>query len=166
MANLKSQISKIVATKLKTKSGETLAEQLHREVLRLYDCIQYYIDQYYLKYEPEVYNRTWYFQGSMYAENIVDIRVEENQIKLSIRFNKDMSWHRNLWNSHDSYVPFLMNNGWVAPKLEQMIGGSIYRFTRFDGIHFIERGIQDFNKTNSLGIRIDVTALYNGNNIY
>lgn len=164
--SIEQQIKKIVAKKIKMPDGKTLQERLADEVNRLYDCIQYYIDWYYNSYKPSIYQRTGRFQTSMYAEDIVDARVIENTIQLSILFNDNLAMHRSIFNEHDSFVPALMNFGWNAPKLEKLIGESVYRFTHFDGVHFIEKGINDFNKTNSLGIRINVSAFFDNKMVY
>lgn len=50
--SIRDQLNTIVSSKVKMKNGETLQEQLAREVRRLYDCIQYYIDKYYDSYNP------------------------------------------------------------------------------------------------------------------
>lgn len=155
MASIEEQLKKLVVSKVKTKNGMTLEEQLKREVDRLYDCIQKYIDGYYNSYEPEIYERTYRFQGSMYAQNLIDARVEGDKINLSILFNDDLANHDSLFSNEEAYVPLLINDGWVAEKLESRLG-IIPRFTRFEGIHFIEKGITDFNRTNTLGIHIDV----------
>lgn len=153
--SIESQLRKIVATNIRDKSGQTLAEKLKREVDRLYDCIQFYIDDWYKGYSPIRYKRTWRFQGAMYAEDIVDIQVVGNSIVLRILFDNDLSYHPNFNNKHESFVPILMNSGWIAHKLEDRIG-IVKNFTRFDGIQFIEKGIRDWNKHNSLGIKINV----------
>jgi hypothetical protein len=154
MASIESQLKKLVATKIRDKSGHTLAEKLKREVDRLYDCIQHYIDEWYNTYDPIAYKRTWRFQDAMYAEDIIDIQVIGNQITMRILFNNDLSYHPNFNDKHESFVPLLMNQGWQAPKLATKIGKSVPMLTEFSGVHFIERGIRDWNRTNSLGIRI------------
>jgi hypothetical protein len=161
-ANIQKQLQKLVAGKIKMNNGETLQDQLSREVRRLYDCIQRRIDDYYDSYKPKIYSRTYRFQGAIYAEDLADIRVEGNQIKLSVRFHDSLAYHSNFDNSHESYVPILMNYGWNAPKLEKYIGHPVDRFTRFEGAFFIENGIRDWNRQNKLGITIDVTSIYNG----
>lgn len=162
--SIESQLRKIVATNIRDKSGQTLTEKLKREVDRLYDCIQFYIDDWYNKYNPVGYKRTWRFQGAMYAEDIVDIQVVGNSIVLRILFDNDLSYHPNFNNKHESFVPILMNNGWVAKKLESQIG-VVENFTRFDGIHFIEKGIRDWNKHNSLGIQVNAIGTYKGKTV-
>lgn len=160
MASIESQLRKIVVT----KNGETLVEKLKREVDRLYDCIQWYIDKWYNTYSPVLYERTYRFQGAMYAEDIIDIRVVGNAITLRILFDDSLSYHFNVNNKHESFVPMLMNSGWIAHKLEDRIG-IVKNFTRFEGIHYIENGIRDWNHANSLGIWINAISTYDGDKI-
>lgn len=185
--SLKEQLSQIALKKVKLSNGESLEETMAREARRLYDCIQYYIDDYYESYEPTIYERTYRYQGALYAEDIADIRVIGNTLRIGVGFHKDLAMHPNLsevyrqdWDSyrnyklptweywipikdrHSSFVPLLMEFGWHAPRLANMIGRRVPRLTDFDGIHAVSRGIADFNKTNKLGIKIDAEDFYKG----
>jgi hypothetical protein len=164
--SIEKQLAKIILKNARTTSGETLQESLSREVQRLYQCIQYYIDEYYSNYEPVVYQRSYRLQGAMYAQDFIYAEVKGNSIQLSLLFRDDLSAHDNLFGSHKSYVPILMNFGWKAPKLARIIGRSVHRLTYFEGIHFIEQGIADFNKSNTLGIKINVDITENNIPIY
>ena len=159
--SIRNQLTKLAVMKMRTGTGETYAEILKREVDRLYDCIQDEIERFYRSYEPSVYKRTWRFQGSLYAEDLVDIRINGDQVELSLKFHPDLVFHENFDGSHESHIGILMNYGYVADELEKRIGVVPY-FTRRDGFFFIENGIMRWNKSNSLGIQIDVTAIYNG----
>lgn len=164
MASIKSQLSKLVVTNLRTGTGETYGEVLKREVDRLYDCIQDEIDQYYQSYEPSFYNRTYRFQGALYAENLVDIRVESNQIKLSLRFHPALAQHKTWTPNGNGYVPILLNYGFENNTLRNYLGldHHVEHLTYLKPQLFIENGILRWNRENSLGITIDVTAIYNG----
>lgn len=176
MASLLDQLKKISIKQIRFDNGETIAERMAREAQRLADCIQYYIDKYYNSYHPKVYDRTDRFHGALYAEDIADIRIIGNTIRIAVRFNKDLATHPNLesvyWSNehdteyfteyripikdrHESFVPVLMNSGWHSEKLEWALGQRIPRLTYFEGIHFIENGIKKFNRTNTLGIEIN-----------
>lgn len=172
MASLLDQLKKISIKQIRFDNGETIAERMAREAQRLADCIQYYIDKYYNSYRPKVYDRTDRFQGALYAEDIADIRIIGNTIRIAVRFNKDLATHPNLesvyWNDryeaeysipikdrHESFVPVLMNSGWHSEKLEWTLGQRVPHLTYFEGIHFIENGIKKFNQTNTLGIQIN-----------
>ncbi|MBQ2396893.1 MAG: hypothetical protein II304_07675 [Bacteroidales bacterium] len=158
MASIEQQLKKIIASKAKMKDGLTLEQRLKIEVDRLYNCIQKYIDEYYDSYKPSPtgYDRTWRFQGSMYAQNFLDARIKGNRIELSILFNDDLAYHPSLFGGEEGYVPLLINDGWHSKKLAAAIGHEVYRLTYYEGYHFIEKGIAEFNQTNTLGIHIDV----------
>ena len=177
--SLKEQLSKIALKKVKLSNGMTLAEAMAHEARRLYDCIQHYIDAWYRVYKPHIYKRTYRYQGSLYAEDIADIRVVGNTLRIGVAFHYDLAMHPNLdtvenWDRygvchllpinerHESFVPMLMEQGWYAPKLESMMGRAVPLLTRFDGIHAVSRGIRDFNRTNTLGIKIDASDFFSG----
>lgn len=161
MASIRNQITKIAVMKMRTGTGETYAEKLKREVDRLYDCIQDEINRFYNSYDPRHYHRTNRFKHSLYAEDLVDIRINDNQIELSIRFDSDKVFHENFNGDHETNVAVILNYGYVSRKLEERIGVVPY-FTRREPFLFVENGISRWNKSNTLGIHIDVTAIYNG----
>lgn len=160
-------------------NGETLATTMAREARRLYNCIQYYIDRYYESYQPKIYNRTGGYKNALYAEGLADIRIIGNTLHISVGFQDNLAIHPNLsgvyrndfyggeyWipiaESHDSFVPILMEKGWHAPRLAAMIGQEVPRLTYFAGINAVEKGIRDFNRANTLGIKIDADDFFNG----
>lgn len=162
MASIRNQLTKLAVMKMRTGTGETYAEILKREVDRLYDFIQDEIDRFYDSYDPSYYKRTWRFHGSLYAEDLVDIRINGNQVELSLRFHPDLAFHENFDGTHETNVAILMNYGYHAKRLEQYIGHAVPYFTERKGFFFVENGIMRWNKSNKLGIQIDVTAIYNG----
>ena len=161
MASIKEQLMRMAVTQLRMSTGETYAERLKREVDRLYDCIQDEIDKYYLSYTPKVYSRTGMWKDSMYAEDLADIRIEGNQIRLSVKTDPRLAYHWNITGDHLSFVPLLMESGWWSRNLEAKIGVRD-RFTRYEGAHCVKKGIEHWNRNNSLGLTIDVTAIYEG----
>lgn len=177
--SLKEQLKKIDLRKLKFGNGETLPEVMAREAQRLVECIQYHIDEWYDSTEPSVYDRTYRLQGALYAEKIADVKVVGNTLKIGVAFQNDLAIHDSLesvyffnndeettryieFESHKTFVPLLFNNGWKAPRLARMIGRNIYMLTYFHGAHFIEAGIEDFNRTNKYGIKVDADDFFNG----
>lgn len=161
MASIQEQLMKIAVMKTKTESGETYAEMLKREVDRLYDCIQAEIDRFYESYEPIVYKRTYRLLGALYAENLVDIRIIGNRIELSLRFHPDLAYHPNFVED-ESNVAVLLNYGYHAKKLERYLHRAVPNLTKRKPFFFVENGILNWNKTNKLGIEIDVEAIYEG----
>lgn len=162
-ANIQKQLQKLVSSKMKMSSGETLQEQLSHEARRLYVCIQRRIDDYYDSYEPKIYRRTYRFQGAIYAEDLVNAYVEGNKIKLSIRFHPSLAYHNTFTPNGNGYVPILLNYGFNNVKLQKYLGAKepIEHLTHLKPQLFIENGILDWNRQNKLGITIDVTSVYN-----
>lgn len=164
MGSLYQQIVKLAASQIKTRSGETYAEALKREVDRLYDCIQMRIEEYYDSYQPKIYKRTYRFMGALYAEDLVDIKVVGTQIQLSLRFHPELAYHDTWTSNGNGFVPILLNYGYENDKLKNYLGldHHIEHLTHLKPQLFIENGIMDWNKTNKLGLTIDVAAIYNG----
>lgn len=162
--SLKEQLTRLAATQIKTRSGETYVEALKHEVDRLYDCIQARIEDYYNSYQPKIYRRTYRFEGALYAENLVDIRVVGTQIQLSLRFHPELAYHDTWTSNGNGYVPILLNYGFENNALKNYLGldHHVEHLTYLKPQLFIENGILDWNKTNKLGLKIDVTAIYNG----
>lgn len=174
---LEQQIRKLNLKDTKLSNGMTLPRALKNEANRLYKEIQKYINNWYRDYEPVIYDRTGNLKKAIYVEDIADIEVVNNTIKISLCIHDDLDYHRNLdavywtqsyWydgyheddyvfpinDSHLSSTIILMDKGWDAPKLEWALGRKVYLLTWFEGIHFIERGIEDFLKSNPLGLNI------------
>lgn len=169
--NIKDQLTRIALKKVKFADDQTLAEKMASEAKRLRKYIQDNINYYYDDYTPIVYERTGNYRRALQVEDIADIKVKGNSIELSLYFDENLSMHESLpfvsqfdyetgektyyyLNQHESFVPQLMEFGWDAPRLEEMIGRKIYRLTYFDGIHAIRDGIAKFNRNNPLGIKI------------
>lgn len=176
MASLLDQLKKIRIEQVKLSNGKTVSQYIVDEAKRLANCIQKYIDIYYNNYHPKVYSRTKNFSKSLYVDDIADIRIIKNTIHVAIRFDRDLATHPNLesvyWNDgyeteysipikdrHESFVPVLMNSGWHSEKLEWALGQRVPHLTYFEGIHFIENGINEYNRTNALGIKINVDGI-------
>lgn len=166
--SIKTQLGRIVASRMKMANGLTIRQNLERAVDYLYDCVDNYIQEYYLSYTPKVYERTGDFQDSLYAEDFIHARVDGNRIVLSVSFRPSMAYHKNLFGDHMSYVPLLINCGWYAPKLEDGFGHPVYRLTEYEGYHFIEKAVNMFNRTNPYGVYIspdDIEAIWEGQDV-
>lgn len=151
MASIEEQLKRIAAKKTKLSNGKTTEQVLKEAVDYLYDCIQRRIDIMY-RYVPVAYKRRPQSEGlysALYAEDIMESRIIGNKIELSLKFN-DNVWASNFNGRHMSNVALLMNDGW---RWHNQPPKEIERFTTFKGEHFIERGIDDFNRTNRWGVK-------------
>lgn len=166
--SLERQLARIVSGKVKMSNGLTIRQNLEKAVDYLYDCVDNFIQEYYLSYAPKRYKRTFDFQDSLYAEDFIHARVNGNRIELSVSFRPSMAYHSNLWGDHMSYVPLLINSGWHSKKLEDAIGHPIPRLTYYEGYNFVEKAVQMFNRSNPYGVYIspdDIEAEWEGQSI-
>lgn len=153
MASLDEQLKRIIAKKVKLANGKTTEQTLMEAVDYLYLCIQKRIDAMYANYDPVVYDRrpfTESLRSSLYAEDFLDARIIGNKIEVSLKFNNNV-WAWNFNRTHKSNVALLMNNGW---KWNNEPNPPIERFSHFEGEHFLEKGIADFNSTNRWGVKV------------
>lgn len=165
--SIETQLARIISGKTKMGNGSTIRQNLEKAVDYLYDCVDKYIQEYYLSYTPKIYQRTYDFQNSLYAEDFIHARANGNRIELSVSFRPSMSYHRNIFGDHESFVPLLINSGWYSKKLEDRIG-VVPRFTQYEGYHFVEKAVNMFNKTNPYGVYIspdDIEAKWEGRDV-
>lgn len=160
MASLKEQLKNLDLKQVKVSTNETLSDIMAKEAKRLYNLIQKEIDNYYNSYSPVIYDRTGNYRKSLYAEDIASIKVVGNSLEIGVGFNQSLATHKNIFDDHYSFVPLLMEKGWLSKKLEDRYG-TIQRFTRFDGIKAVENAIEEYNRTNKYGITINADGFYN-----
>jgi hypothetical protein len=147
------QLSKINIMKLKAPDGQTYAQKLKIAADHLANCIQWRINEFYDSYEPVVYERTYNMYNSLRVEDIADIRVSGNTLSISLIFDEGAN-HESLFEEASVNTAFLMNYGYQVHK--EVWFKDIEYFGWRKGFHFIEKGIEDFNSTNKLGIRISI----------
>lgn len=162
------QLKSIDVTKLKMSNGRTLAENLYSEANRLRDCIQNRMDMYMALYTPEIYKRTGGLEGSLKVDDILSIKVVGNTLEIDIFFD-DGAIHKSGdgikgWsgNGDEVNVAYLLNYGYRVEK--DVWFKNIPYFGFRPAANFVEDGIDDFNATNTLGIKI--TKKFNGEIIY
>lgn len=186
MASIEQQLNMISLQYARVSDGRTLAEVMADEVDRLYRCIQKYIDAWYVKREPVVYDRRYRLQGALYAERLVDIKANKNTLSIAVCVHDDLDYHENLeavhWTEsywydgyqqtdyvfpikdrHETSTLITMNYGWYAPKLEWALGRRVELLTYFEGIGFIEDGIAEWKKSNKFGFTVHFDNLKSRN---
>ena len=168
------QLKSIDITKLKMSNGRTLAENLYIEANRLRDCIQNRLEIY-LNTHPyryggtkPTYERTGGLEGSLTVDDILSIRVVGNTLEIDIFFD-DGAIHKSGdgikgWsgNGDEVNVAYLLNYGYRVEK--DVWFKNIPYFGFRPAANFVEDGIDDFNATNTLGIKIK--KKFNGKTIY
>lgn len=166
--SIANQLKSIDITKLKMSNGRTLAENLYSEANRLRDCIQNRMDMYMALDTPKMYKRTGGLEGSLTVDDILSIRVVGNTLELDIFFDEG-AIHKSGdgikgWsgNGDEVNVAYLLNYGYRVEK--DVWFKNIPYFGFRPAANFVEDGIDDFNATNTLGIKI--TKMFNGKVIY
>lgn len=167
MSNLSNQLASLDITKLKMLNGLTIGDNLRIESRRLLKCIQDEIDNYYDSYSPKFYRpRTYRFQQALYAEDFIEINIIKSTLNINLKFNESLSYHDS-FSGRDVYVPLLINDGWSWDGWEDAQDD---HFHKYSGFHFLEKGIEKFNSTNSLGITVTLDKTWEGkhysNSIY
>ena len=156
MASITEQVNRIIGRSIKFKNGKTIEETLMEAVDYLYICIQNEIDRMYATYKPIRYERRPYHEGlhsALHVEDFLDARIQNNRVEISLKFYKKNVWTLNFNRSHISNVAILMNSGWKWKSYDG--DGEDDRFRKYGGYHFIENGIDNFNRTNKWGIYIN-----------
>ena len=155
-------------------NGKTLAENLYNEANRLRNCIQNRLNIY-LKTHPyryggtsPTYERTGGLENSLKVDDILSIRVVDNALEIDIFFDEG-AIHKSGdgiqgWggNGDEVNVAYLLNYGYRVKK--DVWFKNIPYFGFRPAANFVEDGIEDFNSTNTLGIKI--TKKFNGKTIY
>lgn len=160
MSSLKEQLSRIVVSNVKMSNGKTIEQNLKSEAKRLLDCIQKRIDEYYSSYKPKYYDRTFDFLNSMFiAEDILNIIVKDNTMAVSIKFDESLAYHTSLFGGNKVYIPLLINDGWCWDGWENREED---HFHKYNGFHFLEKGIADFNKNNTFKLKIILSKTWKG----
>ena len=177
--SIANQLKSIDITKLKMSNGRTLAENLYIEANRLRDCIQNRLEIY-LHTHPyryggtkPTYERTGGLEGSLKVDDFLSIRVVGNSLEIDIFFD-DGAIHMSgdgirtptgqIWGGTGEEVntAYLLNYGYRVKK--DVWFKDYENFGYREGANFVEDGIDDFNATNTLGIKI--TKKFNGETIY
>ena len=153
------QLSNLNVSQLKI-NGKTYEQVLKEETIRLKNCIQEEIDNYYLSYTPSVYDRTYNFQNSLTVDDIITIDTVASKMEMTIHFN-DNAMHDSYWSDGSVNVGLLLNDGWVWKN-----NSHIDHLSQYEGFHFIEKGIATFNASNSLNIKIHLEKIWNGNTYF
>lgn len=146
----KSQADLIDDTKIKTSLAE--ASKLLERILR--EKVQEYYDS----YEPIKYKRTYDFLNSIKISPIVR---EGNTYTFSVYFDQDIATHPSYFNGEDGYVPILLNEGFSWKEENQPVP-PIHHLSYYEGFHFVEDAIKDFNKQNKWGLTLRKEAVYHG----
>lgn len=143
MASIEQQLKNLEKTLL---TGKDAKQILEREANRLKAILDKWIQAYYDSYTPTQYKRTYKFLNSV---RVGVVKEELGRLVVNVEFNDDMVTR------DEAYLPLLLDKGW-----NQEDRSGAYHFDWYLGFHFIRKAINEYNKTNNLGVK--VTAYLNG----
>lgn len=124
------------------------------ETKRLKDIIQKNINIYYMKYNPNVYDRGNH-GGNLRNSLSVDecCKISSTGMTMTIKVN-DNAIHNSIFNKSKANAFWLLNDGWKVKK--NVWFKDIYRFGHYGGAHFIEDAVEEFERTDRYGIKVEV----------
>lgn len=138
--------------KLRLPNGRTVEQQMKCEGQRFMSILQDEINEWYSKYTPVMYQRTYDMLASVSAEDLVDINCSGTKLEVRVKYS-DLAMHKSLWSDDEVNTLFLMNNGYqVSSGWHKDIPYFGYR----TGGHFLDRAIERFNRDNELGIVVNI----------
>ena len=143
--------------KLKYKNTNLTYEQvLKNEIYRFKDILKNHILAYYNSYSPMVYVRGSHegnLLESLTVDDIVQLSIDGKQLICKIIINEN-AIHTSVVDDSYGNAFWLMNYGWEVG--ENVPFHDIHRFGYFEGVHFLENAIEEFENTNKYGLTVKV----------
>lgn len=157
MINLKKHVKKINPLNIRYKNTNfTYRQILQNESRRLKNILQKHIENYYNSYSPTVYHRGQHGGNLLNSLSVDDVcTVSSNGMKLIMSINvNENAIHNSIIDNSEANAFWLMNDGWQVRK--ETWFKDVYRFGYFEGAHFVENAIEEFEQTSKYGIKVDV----------
>ena len=134
----------------------TYEQVLKNELYRFKDILQGYIDDYYDSYKPAVYDRGNHggnLRHSLTVDDICELSSKNKMITCRLLINES-AIHNSIINGEEANAFWLLNDGWRVRK--NVWFKDIYRFGYYEGAHFVEKAVKEFEQTSKYGIKIEV----------
>lgn len=141
-------------------NGKTYSQNLKSEADRLRDCIQKALENYLISNPPTVYSRTGKLEKSLQVEDIANIKIIGNSLSINLWFDENANHESGDgiegWDGTGETVntAYLLNYGYEVKK--DVWFKNIENFGYRSAANFVEDGIDEFNKTNIFGIKIQI----------
>lgn len=134
----------------------TYEQILKKELYRFKDILQKHIDDYYDSYKPVVYDRGNHggnLRQSLTVDDICELSSKNRMITCRLLVNEN-AIHNSIINGEEANAFWLINDGWKVRKNTWF--KDIYRFGYYEGAHFVEKAVKEFEKSSKYGIKIEV----------
>ncbi|WP_342421913.1 hypothetical protein [Paenibacillus sp. FSL E2-0178] len=132
--------------------GQENIRKALREATSLFEKIlKEEVQAYYDSYKPVNYERTYGMRDSL---RVSPITMVGNELQISIYFDRAQSTHPSIFGGEPGYPAGLINDGWAWGS--QSV--NIYRLSRYEGFHFVEKAMARFESQNRWGFRVRRTG--------
>lgn len=156
-SNIEKYLKNINPLDIKYKNTNlTYRQILKNETKRLKDILQKKIEDYYNSYSPKVYDRGNHGGNLRYSLSVDDIcSVSANGMKLIMNINiNENAIHNSILDDSEANAFWLINDGWQVKK--DVWFKDIYRFGYYEGAHFVEDAVEEFERTSKYGIKVQI----------
>ena len=154
--NIEKYLKNINPLDIKYKNTRmTYRQILQSESQRLKGLLQKHIELYYEHYRPKVYDRGNH-GGNLHSALTVDDACKisiSGKATISIEVN-DNAIHNSILDGSEANSFWLLNDGWSVKKDGWF--KDIYRFGYYEGAHFVEDAVEEFEKTSKYGIKVEI----------
>lgn len=157
MTNLEKQLKRINPLDIGYKNTNlTYRQILQKESKRLKGILQKHIDDYYNSHSPSVYHHGQH-GGNLFnplsVDDVCTVIADGTKLIMNINVNES-AIHNSILDNSKANAFGLMNDGRQVRK--ETWFREVYRFGYFEGAHFVEDAIEEFERTSKLGIKVDV----------
>lgn len=150
-------LKNINVKKIKYPNSNLTYEQiLKSETQRFKDILQDCIDDYYNSYMPVIYKRGAHggnLRDSLTVDNVCKISSNGKTLTCSVLVDED-AIHESILDGSDANVFWLLNDERAVKK--NVSFKNIYRMGYYEGYHFVEKAVEEFERTNRYGIKVEV----------
>lgn len=157
MTNLEKQLKNINPLDIKYKNTNlTYRQILQNEAKRLKSILQKNIEDYYNSYSPAVYQRGQHggnLLDSLSLDDVCDISADGMKLTINININEN-AIHNSILDDSEANAFWLVNDGWKVKK--DVWFKDVYRFGYYEGAHYVENAVEEFERTSKYRIKVDV----------
>ena len=157
LTNLEGFLKKINPLDIKYKHQNITYRQIfENEAKRFKDILQKHINKYYASYSPRVYKRGEHGGNLRDALSVGEVKIvttNKARIQVSIEIN-DNAIHDSIVTGERANAFWILNDGYSVKK--DVWFKDIYRFGYYEGAHFVEAAVEEFEKTCRYGLTVEV----------
>lgn len=163
MSSISEQLKRLSLDKIKMDNGSTIRQNMIAEAEHLKELLQKHLKKALLE-QPEYYTfgnrkRTGMLENSLKIDT--DIRINGDRYEIDVIFGEDSNrasgygmWNTSAHESTEDYnLALLLNDGYYVSK--DVWFKNIPNFGYRKPTYFIRNAIEEFNRTNSIGMYVD-----------